>query len=453
MSIYDLKKRFTQILGLYDLPYQLTLADRQRFHIARTGLLLVFMGIPYFPIFLFFKLYTPAFVVIPLILLFCISIYINYRYSSQIAGIIQISTTSLGILYYGAVLGAASGAHFMYFAMVSLPSVFFGNKKSVTLLFGYLIPIVSFIFLTQFLHENFNPLNLSIVIKKILLITISLTSFVIIIGATNFFSKAAYKLDEDIREMYLRLQKKDKLLSAEYEMAKKHQKEFLPAEMPKVNGYNISSYYKGSRGVSGDFFDYHCFNHITKFIIADVKSKGLSAAFITVHLYSIFRNLISANNSPSEILTIINKAFVKGRHDYEKAAAFVFDLDSKLNMIKYSNACIGVAYFISNRNITELEYCGFMTGGDANEIYEEKEMTMRPGDILLIASDGLEDFKLNDGTRFGHKKLIEVITLYLTQNHKKSSIKDFIVDYIQSIANFDSILEDDIVILCVERLN
>ena len=61
--------------------------------------------------------------------------------------------------------------------------------------------------------------------------------------------------NQELIDAYKELQDKQRL-DKEFKMAQKTQEEFLPTTMPQIKGYTFESYFKGARGVSGDFYDY-----------------------------------------------------------------------------------------------------------------------------------------------------------------------------------------------------
>ena len=92
----------------------------------------------------------------------------------------------------------------------------------------------------------------------------------------------------DIQQLYL------KSLERELDIAREIQMSFLPAELPKIEGWEIAAYFKAAREVAGDYYDafllpdgnFAC-------VIGDVCGKGVGAALFM----TLFRSLIRATST------------------------------------------------------------------------------------------------------------------------------------------------------------
>ncbi|NOH04919.1 MAG: response regulator [Chloroflexi bacterium] len=77
----------------------------------------------------------------------------------------------------------------------------------------------------------------------------------------------------DQEQLYL------KSLERELEIGREIQKGFLPAELPRAEGWEIAAYFKAAREVAGDFYDAFSLPDGTLgLVIADVCDKGVGAA-------------------------------------------------------------------------------------------------------------------------------------------------------------------------------
>ena len=89
----------------------------------------------------------------------------------------------------------------------------------------------------------------------------------------------------DMQDLYL------KSLEREMNIARDIQKEFLPAQLPDVPGWEIASYFEAAKEVAGDFYDAFTLPDGTlTFLVADVCGKGIGAALFM----TLFRSLIHA---------------------------------------------------------------------------------------------------------------------------------------------------------------
>ena len=89
--------------------------------------------------------------------------------------------------------------------------------------------------------------------------------------------------------LYAKLSNYSKALNAELEKGKKIQRDFLPADIPQIPGWDISACFHPARQVSGDFYDVFMLpGNYVGLVIADVCDKGVGSALYM----ALFRSLI-----------------------------------------------------------------------------------------------------------------------------------------------------------------
>jgi sigma-B regulation protein RsbU (phosphoserine phosphatase) len=89
--------------------------------------------------------------------------------------------------------------------------------------------------------------------------------------------------------LYAKLSNYSKALNAELEKGKKIQRDFLPAEIPRIPGWEINTCFHPARQVSGDFYDVFMLpGNYVGLVIADVCDKGVGSALYM----ALFRSLI-----------------------------------------------------------------------------------------------------------------------------------------------------------------
>jgi sigma-B regulation protein RsbU (phosphoserine phosphatase) len=89
--------------------------------------------------------------------------------------------------------------------------------------------------------------------------------------------------------LYAKLSNYSKALNAELEKGKKIQRDFLPADIPQIPGWEIDTCFHPARQVSGDFYDVFMLpGNYVGLVIADVCDKGVGSALYM----ALFRSLI-----------------------------------------------------------------------------------------------------------------------------------------------------------------
>ncbi|MFM8497338.1 MAG: PP2C family protein-serine/threonine phosphatase, partial [Planctomycetia bacterium] len=97
-------------------------------------------------------------------------------------------------------------------------------------------------------------------------------------------------------------------LDSDLQTARDIQSILLPAESPRIAGYEVSGLNVPARQVSGDYFDYLAIDeHRWAIVIADVSGKGIPAALITGMCRSLVRSAAQVSTSPVEVLRAVNR--------------------------------------------------------------------------------------------------------------------------------------------------
>ena len=90
---------------------------------------------------------------------------------------------------------------------------------------------------------------------------------------------------------------------------------------------------------------------------------------------------------------------------------FSLYIDNKTKTIKYTNAghTRALYYRSTTKKVLALDTNGFFIGLSQESNYEEKTLSVEPGDRLLLYTDGITEIKNSQGEEFGENKLAKFI--------------------------------------------
>lgn len=236
-------------------------------------------------------------------------------------------------------------------------------------------------------------------------------------------------------------QKKFVQYERELDIGRNIQVGFLPEALPKPNGWELAAYFKPAREVGGDFYDvFQLSNHQLAINIADVCDKGVGAALFM----AIFRTLLRASCQMSltrqllgaspdaaavaprstgrraSLLTDLNvlttvettNAYVSTTH----AASFMFAtlffgiLDIETGELVYVNGGHDYPTIINANGIkTRLKTTGPAVGLMTDAVFDIAKVTLEPGDVLVMNTDGVTDARNPAGKGFGEERLLELL--------------------------------------------
>jgi PAS domain S-box-containing protein len=178
-------------------------------------------------------------------------------------------------------------------------------------------------------------------------------------------------------------------LEQEMHIARLIQQTLLPKSLPGLPGYEVAAYYQPARQVGGDFYDFLPLpDGQLGLIVGDVSGKGVPAALVM----AITRTMLQAAyrlGSPGEILEQVNNSLYQDIPPNMYVTCLAALLDSRTGRLQYANAGHDLPYLCHADGVSKLRATGMPLGLMPGMGYEQKEITLMPGDSLLLYSDGL----------------------------------------------------------------
>jgi sigma-B regulation protein RsbU (phosphoserine phosphatase) len=244
-----------------------------------------------------------------------------------------------------------------------------------------------------------------------------------------------------------------KLVERELQMARETQRSLLPSEFPPFpdrKEFELYAFNQPAHHVAGDFFDYFLVNPKTLiFVIADVSGKGMSAALVMAVTRTIVRDLAQSGRSPGEILRETNERLREGQKGSAFVTLFLGSYDIVTGKVIYANGGHLPPYLISTSGTVSNvgDATGTIVGMLEEQEYRNAEFTLKPGDTLLLYTDGFPEARSPAGEFYGIPRIKSFL-----QRHLKSSSRDLCEAAILDITNYqNNNLADDVTLLALRR--
>jgi sigma-B regulation protein RsbU (phosphoserine phosphatase) len=208
------------------------------------------------------------------------------------------------------------------------------------------------------------------------------------------------RLFEESRVNQMRLQD-------DLETAREIQRQLLPSGAREVPGLDLATAYVPARELGGDFYDLLPYGVGRLAIVnGDVSGKGTAAALYGSLAIGILRELVHENeSSAAEMLQQLNGRLLAARLDARFIAMQFAIYDAALRELNVSNAGGTLPLLIRNGEVTEINVTGMPLGLLPEAEYEEQTLTLLPGDIVVFASDGIQESMNRDQEEFGIDRL------------------------------------------------
>jgi serine phosphatase RsbU (regulator of sigma subunit)/predicted ester cyclase len=241
-------------------------------------------------------------------------------------------------------------------------------------------------------------------------------------------------------------------IEQELKVARSIQQASLPKEVPSLEGWRISPYYRPAREVGGDFYDFHLLSEgRVGLVVGDATGKGVPAALVMSTtcgmLQAVSEASDSSSSSPGEVLKRVNEALTVRIPPNMFVTCFYAILEPESGSLTYANAGHDLPYLHRNGDAEELRARGMPLGLMPGMSYEEGEISLREGNCVLFYSDGLVEAHDPKGEMFGFPRLSTLVA----QHGEEGSLGEFLMEELYSFVGEGWEQEDDITLLTLRR--
>lgn len=202
-----------------------------------------------------------------------------------------------------------------------------------------------------------------------------------------------------------------KKMKREVELAGKIQKQLLPKEQPDIRQYSLCGRNVTARSVGGDYYDFiQLGDNRWAICLGDVSGKGLPASLLMSNLQAILRGQVIYQPSPGTLLKQANRQLYQSTNMEKFVTLFLGILDVSSHTLQYSSGGHEYPFLIhSDSTHKRLKTGGIPVGIMENQEYEEETIDFKPGDKLVIYSDGITDSRNIKDEEFGEARLEQLL--------------------------------------------
>jgi hypothetical protein len=176
----------------------------------------------------------------------------------------------------------------------------------------------------------------------------------------------------------------------------------------RKSGVTVRTLYHPVEEIGGDFLEAFFLDDGSLIAtVADATGHGMSASLFALVYKSLLHSSFSHCRTPGEVLSSVNKGFLRlsGIEGYYMSACVV-RLDPKTGEGTYAAAGHpeGLIFAPEGGGCAlrrKLHIMSFMLGIEEDTRFEEMAFTVEPGQILLLASDGVFESECFNGKAFG----------------------------------------------------
>jgi len=204
-----------------------------------------------------------------------------------------------------------------------------------------------------------------------------------------------------------------KQVEHELEIARSIQQSLLPKVRPQIAGFQVAGWNRSADDTGGDFYDWKKLSDGRWVVVlADVTGHGIGPAILASVCRAYSRASFNVRDRLETILKNINQAFAEDLTS-ERFATFVAAVceegSDQLELLSAGHAPIFV-YSSANQSFRILDAQALPLGilpdlWDAVPV----KLSMQPGDIVLLVTDGFLEWENSAGEDFGNERLAATV--------------------------------------------
>jgi phosphoserine phosphatase RsbU/P len=214
---------------------------------------------------------------------------------------------------------------------------------------------------------------------------------------------------------------KARMMEHELSLAMDVQQHLLPQEQECVPGLECVGFCRPAKSVGGDYYDMLPLpSGSFAFTLGDVSGKGIPAAVMMASIQTLLHNLLQ--REPVEVAAVVsdlNRTLFGCSVPDRYSTLFCALIPPDRRSITYVNAGhVPPLLLHADGRITTLEGGGMPVAMIPDWEYQQFTVELRPGDLLVVVSDGIMEARNPDGVFWDDKEVP-----FIVRQHRNSPVK------------------------------
>jgi sigma-B regulation protein RsbU (phosphoserine phosphatase) len=185
------------------------------------------------------------------------------------------------------------------------------------------------------------------------------------------------------------------MLEHELAIARDLQAHLLPRQLPEIPCWDVAAYYKASRDVGGDYYDFFPVDEQRwGIVVADVSGKGIPASLLMSETRVLMRTHAVGEKSPREVLSAVNRFLYQDimRGMFVTLFYCVYEPETRILTMCSAGHNPLIYYCRAKASCYLINPPGIALGLDRGPIFDrtirEQRIKLQTGDRIVLYTDG-----------------------------------------------------------------
>lgn len=237
-------------------------------------------------------------------------------------------------------------------------------------------------------------------------------------------------------------------------LAHKIQTSLLPMEIPQLERAELAAFNVPALEIGGDYYDFiEVDEDRIGVIVADVSGKGIVGAIMMSICRSVLRASAPSTASPAAVLRAMNRVIREDLTEDMFITAIYAVLNRKSLELTVARAGHDSPIIVSGQNgaIRRVESPGLAVGLGTVEVFdaaiEDRTVTLDPGDLVILYTDGISEAMDAAGEEWGLERFLEAVRAV---HHERAPV---VIDHVrQQLVRFvgDEPPSDDMTLVALQ---
>ncbi len=238
-------------------------------------------------------------------------------------------------------------------------------------------------------------------------------------------------------------------LRRDLETTREIQARLIPGVAPRLAGLQTATALRPSMLVGGDFFDVVPMGDLIGVAVGDVSGKGIPAALLMVMVRTLLREIANGLSDPATALARLNASLCRDMPPAMFVTMLLTVLDpSREGVLQIANGGHPAPILMRRGHLPlAIDVDGAIIGAFADARFGQAEITLEPGDTLVLVSDGALETPDPGGRPSGLAGLISLL-----ERHREMAPPQLVEAIVANAVNREGAkLRDDVTVFALRR--